>query len=527
MAFDQFYTFSDWNPQVFRELKGRLKQRHVILTIVGSLTAQLLVLLYFWSVLPTAKLPDVISHSKQYNPYCTGTGSFRYFKCLYDISGNPLTNWQNWWSDLFQTLSWTLPCVLLIAGVYMLIGDLGKEERRGTLNFIRLSPQTSQSILLGKLLGVPAIPYLAVMLALPLQLLAANGASVSIANILSIYLLTTAACAFFYCAALLYALMGGFQGWVGAVAMAMGYTSFFQVWLASSTWRLRWFHLPIGHYFDFGLILALLTLGTGTYWLWQADNRRFRNPDVTLLSKSQSYRMTFCLEVWLLGFVFRDLSEYDRPFEDLILLGFFNLLWFMVLMAALTPPRQLLLDWARYRRERVASAKQFWSRSLIKDLLWGEKSPALMAIALNLLIALAVVTPWLSGWADTKAQLHALVSLSLGMTLTLICAAIAQLMMFMKSPKRAVWAAGMVAAVLVLPPIVFGTLQLSPYKAPFVWLFSIGAFSAVQSGVSAIAAFTALLGQLGILSVLTLRLTHQVRRAGASETKALLAASRS
>ncbi|WP_181357479.1 hypothetical protein [Stenomitos frigidus] len=41
------------------------------------------------------------------------------------------------------------------------------------------------------------------------------------------------------------------------------------------------------------------------------------------------------------------------------------------------------------------------------------------------------------------------------------------------------------------------------------------------------AAFTAFFGQLGLLSLLTLRLTRQIRRAGASETKALLAASRS
>jgi hypothetical protein len=533
MTFDWFYQFSDWNPQVFRELKGRFKRRHVILTVIASLATQLLMLLSFWSRLPEPKSATL--SDAQSNAYCTGNGSYQLFTCLYDAIGNPLVNWQNWWLDLFQALSWTMPFVLLMAGVYMLISDLGKEERRGTLNFIRLSPQTSQAILFGKILGV--IPYLACLLAIPLHLMAAHGASVSIANVLSVYLLTAAVCAVFYNGALLYAFMGGSQGWLGAAAVFGSYLFFFQLWVASSYYRGEgdhrylelpdWFHLPVGTQLGFAMPFALLTLGTVAYWCWQAANRRFRSPDVTVLSKRQSYWMTLCVEVWLLGFAFRQMSTYYQPFQDLVVLGFFNLLWFMVLMAALTPKRQLLLDWARYRRERVARRKQFWSRSLVKDLLWGEKSPALVVIALNLLIAVAVVTPWLLSWTDTRAQLHALVLLSLGMTLTLICAAIAQLMMFMKSPKRAVWSASTVAAVLILPPIILSALQLTPYKASFVWLFSIGAFSAVQSGVSAGAAFTAFLGQLGILSALTLRLTHQVRRAGESETKALLAASRS
>lgn len=530
MTFNWFDRFSDWNPQVFRELKGRLKQRNVILAIVGSLTTQLLVLMYFWNVLPVARSTEPNTDANdlyiKYNTYCTGKGSYRSFQCLYDAVGNPQVNWQNWWSDLFQTLSWALPCVLLVAGVYLLIGDLGKEERRGTLNFMRLSPQTSQSILLGKLLGVPAIPYLAVSLAVPLHLMAAKGASVSIVNTLSVYLLTAAACAFVYSAALLYALMGGFQGWIGALAIVMGYMSFFQVLLVSPDWQMQWFHLSIGHYDDFGLVLALLTLGTGAYWLWQAANRRFRNPNVTLLSKSQSYRMTLCFEIWLLGFVFREMKAYDHPFGYLIALGFFNLLWFAVLLAALTPQRQMLLDWARYRRERVVSAKQFWSRSIVNDLVWGEKSPMLVAIAVNLLIAFAVVLPWMLTWGNASNPLQGFAVILLGATYTLICAAIAQLMMFMKSQKRAIWAAGTIAAVTILPPVVLGFLQLYPDKAPLAWLFSVGAFSVLQSSISMTTVFTAFLGHLGILSLLSLRLTRQLQRAGASETKALMAASK-
>ncbi|XHX79581.1 MAG: hypothetical protein RBJ76_06600 [Stenomitos frigidus ULC029] len=525
MTLNWLHKFSDWNPQVFRELKGRLKRRNVLLTALGSLTTQLFVLLYFWSVLPTPRT----AYPPQHNRYCLNSSSVSDLpKCVYDALNNPLINWQRWWFDLFQAIFWILPFVLLIAGVYLLIGDLGKEERRGTLNFIRLSPQTSQSILFGKLLGVPAVPYLAVLLALPLHGFVAIAAGVAISDILSFYLLTTAVCAFCYTAALLYALLGGVQGWAGAVVIWMSYTLFFQLWHSSAEFneRLQWFYFLINGNRTTALAFALLTLGAGTYGLWQAVNRRFRHPDLTLLSKRQSYGMTLCLEVWLIGFVFQDFTKDDRPFHDLVLLGFCNLLWFMVLFAALTPQRQMLIDWARYRRERVTSAKQFWSRSIVKELVWGEKSPALMAIALNLLIAAVVVVPWILSWQDFSDPLQGLATIVLGSTFTLICAAIAQLMMLMKSPKRAVWAASMVAAVVILPPFVLNVLQLSYTEVPLAWLFSIGAFTVFQQSVPMTAIFTALLGHLGILSLLSLHLTRQLRRAGESETKALLAASR-
>jgi hypothetical protein len=334
---------------------------------------------------------------------------------------------------------------------------------------------------------------------------------------------------------LLYALLGGVQGWAGAVVIWMSYTLFFQLWHSWASWesswsnpalRLQWFYFLINGSRTTALAFALLTLGAGTYGLWQAVNRRFRNPDLTLLSKRQSYGMTLCLEVWLIGFVFQNFTNYDRPFEYLIWLGFCNLLWFMVLFAALTPQRQMLIDWARYRRERATSARQFWSRSIVKDLLWNEKSPALVAIALNLLIAAVVVVPWILSWQRYSSPRQGLATIVLGSTFTLICAAIAQLMMFMKSPKRGVWAAGTVAAVVILPPVVLSVLQLSYTEVPLAWLFSIGAFTVFQQGVSMTTAFTAFLGHLGILSLLSLRLTRQLKRAGESEMKALLAASR-
>jgi ABC-type Na+ efflux pump permease subunit len=58
---------------------------------------------------------------------------------------------------MFMSLSVFVLFIMLGVGTYMLISNLANEERRGTLNFIRLSPQSTLSVLGGKLLGVPIL----------------------------------------------------------------------------------------------------------------------------------------------------------------------------------------------------------------------------------------------------------------------------------------------------------------------------------------------------------------------------------
>jgi ABC-type Na+ efflux pump permease subunit len=98
--------------------------------------------------------------------------------------------------------------------------DLGHEESRGILNFIRLSPQSPENILVGKLLGVPILLYVVAVLAVPLHLWAGLAAQISLIRILSFYGVLIAACFFFYSAALLFSLvsswLGGFQAWLGS-----------------------------------------------------------------------------------------------------------------------------------------------------------------------------------------------------------------------------------------------------------------------------------------------------------------------
>jgi len=517
-------SFSDWNPQFFREVKGRLKNRNLTLTVLSSLLVQFALLFYFWAALPTPKLTTS-------SRYCTGKETYSWNDCVLDAQGNVLVNWQNWWADVFQALTWMLPFILLIAGVYLLISDLAKEEQRGTLNFIRLSPQTSQTILIGKLLGVPLLVYLGVLLAVPLHLWSAVHSGIDTAELISLYLVVPAITCTFYTAAIFYAFLGAAHGWLGAVLVCGVYAIFSSIWQRSRYSPGQdfanfpfWYHLPIMS--NLGLLVAF-TLGScavTTFWFWQTINRRFCNPNLTLISKRQSYAMTICVEVFILGFVFRDMGEgeYYQPIYDLFSLIVLNSSWFLVLIAALTPHRQTLLDWARYRQTRTSSRKVKVTKAALRDWMFGENSPAIAAIALNLLLAIAIFTPWILTWGQPTQQLHGLVSLLLNATFLLICAAIAQLILFSPSKKRSVFALAIVGGLIAIPPIMMMTVGVRPDQGSLPWILSGFAFAAIES-TSKMTILLGLLGQMLVLTGLTARLNHQLHRAGESEMKALMA----
>ncbi len=518
-------SFSDWNPQFFREVKGRLKNRNLTLTVLSSLLVQFALLFYCWAALPTS---EVITSSR----YCTGTETYGWHDCVLDAQGIKLINWQIWWGDVFQALTWVLPFVLLIAGVYLLISDLAKEEQRGTLNFIRLSPQASQTILLGKLLGVPLLVYLGVLLAVPLHLWLAVQSGIDPAGLISLYLVVPAISCVFYTGAIFYAFLGAAHGWLGAAIVLGTYTIFYQIWQAmtrhpegqySTGSSSFWYHLPFAENLAIAVLFTLGICAVTTFWFWQTINRRFCNPNLTLISKRQSYAMTACVEVLLLGFAFRDLGEgeYYQPLYDLFGLIVFNSLWFLVLIAALTPHRQTLLDWARYRQTRTSGKNVSLSKSALQDWIFGEKSPAIAAIALNLLLAIALFTPWILTWSQPTQPLQGFVSLLLNATFLLICTAIAQLILLSRSKKRSGFALALVGGLIAIPPILMLTIGVRPDQGGLPWILSGFAFASIESA-SKMTILLGLLGQILVLTGLTARLTQQLHRAGESEMKALL-----
>lgn len=553
----------DWNPQLLRELKGRLKPRNVLLVLAIALLGQVLLLMSF-----TAQLPVNIGKGDVYSRYGTGDTLRDYspyqYKCLADNFGNFVINWPLWWLDVFVWLSLIGLFAVLAIGTYMLIGDLSREEHRGTLNFIRLSPQSTNSIFTGKLLGVPVLLYLLVGLAIPLHLWAGLSAEIPLALILGFYGVVVASTACFYSVALLYGLvgggLGGFQALLGSgtvlafqgMMTGISFNSSPLVhnsidWLhlfspsvllpylinASSqgyVYRLgmpqleawQWFYLPVGASAWNVAIFSVLNYVVATYWFWQGLKRCFHNTTATLLSKQNSYWLTACFEAAVLGFALQ-LPEWkvdfypEGLFDNFGALLLLNLPLFLFLIAGLSPHRQVLQDWARYRREGTSSRM----KNLVQDLVWGEKSPSLVAMALNLLIASAMVVPWILLWPD-KYKTPALLTVLLSLNLLLIYACLAQVMLFLKTPKRTLWAASTVAGLIFLPPMVFSLLSVTPDKVPAVWLFSALSWMAVKDA-STTTVFMALVAQWLMLTLSGMQLKRQMRQAGESASKALLA----
>ncbi|MFP4101263.1 ABC transporter permease [Coleofasciculus sp.] len=559
MALNLVNQLGEWNPQLFREIKGRLKPRNILIAVAMSFLGQLLLLMAFAGQLPVAKDTMMV-----YNRYCTGsTQEYSTIPtCLSDGLGGFVINWSLWWQDVFLGLSLIGIFALLVVGIYMLISDLSQEERRGTLNFLRLTPGSTLSILGGKLLGVPLLLYLVAALALPLHLVAGMAGDMGLSQILAFYTVLGASCLFFFSGALLFGLvgnwLGGFQAWLGGGAILLflsistsvidgGMTHYPTDWLTlfnpaillpylidSSSLDvvntypygdfrdLLWFFLPIGKTIWMMAGFAILNAGLWSYGIWLGLNRNFHNPRATLLSKRQSYRLTACFEVMILGFALNpQVHEWktygEGLFENLEILLVFNLILFLGLIAALSPHRQTMQDWARYRHAKRSSRKA----GIMADLIWGKTSPAPVAIFLNLAIASAILLPWILLWSPSEYKTPAILGLLITVSLIVFYASIGQLMLLLKTPKRAVWAATVVGGIIILPPIMFGFLSMYPSVEPAVWLFSAFPWASIQYAAGT-SVFLALVGQSLVLVLLNLQLTRQLKKAGESSTKALL-----
>ncbi|MEG4321696.1 MULTISPECIES: hypothetical protein [unclassified Microcoleus] len=517
----------NWNPQLFREIKGRWKIGNIAIASALSLCGQLLLFMYWSAQIPVAPPRGEYTYSIT-NRFCTfknvDPNSYEP-KCVRDALGNFVINWPKWWFEIFMWLSLLSVLALLVAGTYLLVSDLDKEERRGTLNFIRLSPQSAKTIFIGKILGVPILLYLAAILAVPLHLYSGLAAQIPLNEIFCFffcfYIAVAASCALFYSAAMLFGLttswLGGFQPWLASgMAFVMCYVSLLGL---SGINKLQWFYLPVTENIAIFLALYLLVCGTGTYWLWQGWQRRFPNPSATVLSKRQSYLVVICCQVIMLGFsVEVSPSGYD---DNLACLLLFNLLMFLALIAALTSDRQSLYDWARYRQQIVPSSQNLWRRYPLLDLIWSEKSPAVVAIAINLLGSVIILTPlMLFGGIGIRGFWCVICCLNL----ILIYATITQLFLLAKNRNREIWAAGTVASAILLPPLILQMLSLTPEKAPFLWLSSTFASFVFSHSLTASGntILFSILSQWTVLVLLNLKLRSQLKVAGESASKALL-----
>lgn len=462
----------EFNPQLFREIKGRLQPRNVMIVSALSIVGQILLFIYFEGLLPI--------HEGVYNRYCTGEAYETYStasqSCIADMLGNIQVIKEVWWLDMFVTMSVMGIFILLVGGSYMLIADLTKEERKGTLNFIRLSPQSASDIFLGKILGVPILIYLFGILAIPLHIWSGLSANVSFPLIMMFYLILGASCLFFYGIGLVFSLVtegwGNFQAPLGAIFVffflfaMMGvsleanapvytetsldwfllfYPGTFLAYLVDSTFlsqttlgylsaealtNLRWYGQSFWQNAFSGGLLILFNYGLWSFWLYQGLKRRFVNPLATVISKSQSYGLSFCFVVINLGFALQTFSEYSNFGQTIQIIQLLNLILFLLLIAGLTPSRQSLRDWARFRHENSRENRVLW-----KDLALSEKSPATFAIALNLLLVNLYIIPSLF-FLPNNNPIPLVAGITLGAFSILIYASVAQLLMTLKTEKR-------------------------------------------------------------------------------------------
>ncbi|NEU76728.1 ABC transporter permease [Hassallia byssoidea VB512170] len=619
----------DWNPQLLRELKGRLKILPVAIALIISLLGQLVLFLFQLKDFPGENYSIVGQYCRLSKSYLqqqetlyrqsstlnTAISSLKRNKgfdkaSLLDLQTElKSTNvklqalskyisenfcptnqldmqswWQDHWEYIFLSLSVIFIFTLLVAGTYLLINNLANEERRGTLNFIRLSPQSEVKILTGKLLGVPILVYLVTLVAVPLHLYAGRSANIALSYIFSFYAVLAASCIFFYSAALLFGLVcrwfNSFQPWLGSgsilvflimtmmmVSSSGGnfnnstawfrlfspfditnylFPNLFHLYNGSPLKQLQFFYLPIGTNVSSIVGFHLLSYGLCTFGIWQALKRCFRNPNTAVISKLQSYLVVAGLQVMMWGFTLHYVKNYCPPTlvkqpstclydvnsqigENFILLAFCNSVLLLGLIAILSPHRQAVQDWARYKHQGI------WNKSLLKDLIFGEKSIALVAMAINLAIAIIPLIVWIAvapilnvhhnrnllGFGNNVHRIHVIFALALFITFMMIYATIAQLMLMMKTSKRSLWAIGTVAAVMFLPPMILQFLTISPSKNATLWLFSSFPWAGVEYA-STTTIFLALLTEFSVLALLNFQLTKRVKLAGESATKALL-----
>jgi hypothetical protein len=582
MKIHWFNQLGELNPQLFREIKGRFTRRNLALSIGLSLLVQFFgYLSYSTRIVESIRLDSKYCTAKptylQYQEQYTQINNQLYSSPTNDLSINrealeaklselsQLMNancppdainsslwWRDYWTETFMVLSVFGFFALILIGSYMLINDLATEQRRGTLNFIRLSPQTYKSIFVGKILGVPSLLYLAIALFIPYHIISGISGGISILEIFSFYTVVVASCALFYSFSLLFGLMtlgqSGFQAWLGSglifiFLMLANNKPIYQdgsdllnLFCPSFLLRhlidrtdlsdlnfpfnhdslqvLKWFELPLGTSTALIIFFLLFNYSLWTFGIWQGLKRCFYNPDATLFSKQQSYGITGCLTLMNLGFLFQDFELKNE--SSIINAVVFNSLLFFVLVATLSPHRQTLQDWARYRRERVNGKTH-----LLSDLIQGERSPVVVAIGLNVGIVITLFGVTILGIGISDKSFQILTALLLNSSLIWLCASLAQLLLLMRTPKRGFWAVGIVGSVLVLPLMIFAFLGLEPSKEPLTFLFSFLSFTALPYATIPFI-LTVIVNQSIVTIVLNLKLTQQLKKAGESTSKALL-----
>jgi len=354
-------------------------------------------------------------------------------------------DWQPWCQDIFTVLTWIITFSAMVGGTFLLADNIAQEKHQGTFNFLRLSPRSAFTLLIGKLIGVPILLYLAIVVLLPLYGSAGIIAGYSPVRLAALSMTLISQTLIFYLLALLVsicitqALASALLPWLLAAGVGLFQWIMHNVHLdidfprtydgLSPTVLLSFFS-PKVSFTSFGplhprAIVEVSRFGDPNYltnialgvfrvnfieytianlihavsWcalLSHALQRRFNNPGMTLLDRRYSYLLTFAGATVTLSMT--NLVIYSSNAQtNILILTLMGLVYFGVLAIALTPDRQAMQDWARFRHAQAASSQRL---PLWKDLLVGDRSSPIVAIVFNLLI----VAPLLLGWFVIQNQ---------------------------------------------------------------------------------------------------------------------------
>jgi hypothetical protein len=528
----------EFNPQLMRELKSRLSWRNLGITVFLSSLVQGMVLIGQYAKLPV--LQGVNPRHYSNTDYCFSppyqAGVSNVSNCNLDAFNNLLINWPKWWGDTSLGISMVMFMGLFAGGVYLLASNLGQEERRGTLDFIRLTPQRFESIIGGKLAGVPILVYLGTALALPLQIHAVHEAQLARINVLSWDLLMVSIGMLLYLAAILTTMWFKAQSiLLAGLTLSLSYPliGISLQWYGKDKGKdedIYWFALHLGNQvFDYLLLTGIASVGI--YWLFQATRRRYLKPTATVLSKKQSYVWSGMYHLVLIGFAIDNSNriKYEKvlnkgfhlPFGldngsdfNSLIISTFAFSWLMLLIPLLLPSQQSLVEWSR---QRPAIAGK--GRSLLADLIGHEKSPAMLAVAINMAIATIIwLLPTLLTHSSDRSMPKILLGIGMSTALVVIYSTIAHWCLFWKVNQRHAWTAGIIGG-LVLLPVMFGVLlnvSSNSGNNP-AFLFSPFLWTSIKQvpGLISLGVFLAL---LGVMMWLNLRLWRVLKKIGRSES---------
>ncbi|MGB8703055.1 MAG: hypothetical protein WCD18_26865 [Thermosynechococcaceae cyanobacterium] len=496
----------DWNPQFLRECRGRLKTRSITATIVLSLLPQILIFLTFWQTVRWTEHKELD------------------------------------WFGLWNSMTWFISYGLIIIGSYFLVNDITQEDRLGTLNFIRLSPRPGREILLGKLLGVPILPYLAVALTVPLHLIAGILGQIPFTILISFYIMLLAGSAFFFSVALLFGLLNSAQRLMAAQqsTVALGFAilllmiglPIYMNWNFMTVWselkstqsfgqpQLQWTYLPIASNVVLAHIFTLLVLAIGTFFIWRMLMRRFLAPKSTIMSKRLSYALVSVLEVLGLGFTLNStLSLSQQSSLGIAITCGLNTGLFLVLIFVLCPFRQDVLDWLRFRYSHPAregqTREQFSWRGAWRDLVWVDGSPGVSAIALNVIIANALIIPWMLLLGPGREYPGVCILIVVVVSVVVAIDAMAVQWIFTTRIRNpGAWAAGLLGIWHIIPVVILNLLGITPDKIPAaLTLFTVFGYPLTNLDHPLIGEIlVGLLLQCGLLGWLIWQLQRQFQR---------------